>query len=136
MQSIYIEEQLIPAFDRRQAHVLAQVINEVQDEQVKVHDFNELKAIVKNLADAQERTEKQSQTEESLQKLIQSQQKLAERLLSKNKINKFIRRKVKPLSKSLTSPFLVLVTYMISEPDAEEYARQQGIELYYSYDFD
>jgi len=25
---------------------------------------------------------------------------------------------------------------MISEPDAEEYAREKGIALYYSYDFE
>jgi len=29
----------------------------------------------------------------------------------------------------------VLVTHMISSPDVEEYARDQGIVLYYSYDF-
>ncbi len=31
--------------------------------------------------------------------------------------------------------FPVLVTHMISEADAEEFAKEKGIALYYSYDF-
>ena len=31
--------------------------------------------------------------------------------------------------------FPIVVTYMISNPDVEEYAKEKGIALYYSYDF-
>ena len=44
-------------FERKQATVLAEVITSAYDELVKTSDFNELKAIVKELAQAQNRTE-------------------------------------------------------------------------------
>lgn len=44
-------------FDRRQSSVLAETITEAYSELVKTSDFNELKAIVKDLAEAQRRTE-------------------------------------------------------------------------------
>ncbi len=56
--------------------------------------------------------------------------------LSKNDIDRFIRRKVKPLQKLLPRTFLVLVTHMISSPEVEEYARKKGIALYYSYELE
>ena len=56
--------------------------------------------------------------------------------LSKNDIDRFLRRKVKPLQKLLPRTFLVLVTHMISSPEVEEYARKKGIALYYSYELE
>jgi hypothetical protein len=44
-------------FDRRQSTVLAETITEAYNDLVKTSDFNELKAIVKDLAEAQQRTE-------------------------------------------------------------------------------
>lgn len=44
-------------FDRHQSAVLAETITEAYSDLVKTGDFNELKAIVKDLADAQQRTE-------------------------------------------------------------------------------
>ncbi|MFH1859485.1 MAG: chordopoxvirus fusion protein, partial [bacterium] len=55
--------------------------------------------------------------------------------LSKNNIDRFIKIRLERLAGVFEEIFPVLVAYMISEPDAEEYAREKGIALYYSYDF-
>ena len=55
--------------------------------------------------------------------------------LSKNDVDRFIRRKLKQLEGVFEEIFPVLVTYMISQPDVEEYTKKKGIALYYSYDF-
>ncbi|MCS6950479.1 MAG: methyl-accepting chemotaxis protein, partial [bacterium] len=55
--------------------------------------------------------------------------------LSKNDVKEFLRRKVKRLQEIYPNIFPVLVTRMISEWDAEDYARARGVALYYSYDF-
>lgn len=55
--------------------------------------------------------------------------------LSKNDIDRFIYKRLKAFDGIFENILPVLVTYMTSEPDAEEYARQKGITLYYSYDF-
>jgi len=55
--------------------------------------------------------------------------------LSKNNIDQFLNRKLKLLPDLGAPVFLILVTHMISEADAEDYAREQGAVVYYSYDF-
>lgn len=55
--------------------------------------------------------------------------------LSKKDVDAFIRKKLKRLEGVFDAIFPVLVTHMISQPDAEEYARQKGIAVYYSFDF-
>jgi len=245
-----IRERLGKAFDEAQAEVLTEVIVEAYDELVKVSDFNELKAIVKELAQAQKESEKrlsrleiaveelaqaqkrtearveelaqaqkrtearveelaeaQKRTEQELQKLIQEHTKTREQVgglsntigytleneafkalprllkedygiviedrlkrkyitdnrgrpleiniigeasrdgrkiviigegksqLSKKGVDEFIEKKLKKVEGLYEEIFPVLVTHMISEPDAEEYARKKGIALYYSYDF-
>lgn len=55
--------------------------------------------------------------------------------LSKRLINAFLRKRLARFTGVFPEILPVLVTYMISEPDAEEHARQHGIALYYSYDF-
>ena len=55
--------------------------------------------------------------------------------LSKKGVNEFIRKKVRRLEGRFKEIFPVLVTYMITESDVEEYAKNKGIALYYSYDF-
>jgi hypothetical protein len=55
--------------------------------------------------------------------------------LSKNDIDRFLRRKVARLAGVHPPLFPVLVTYMTSEPDGETYAQEQDVVLYYSYDF-
>lgn len=55
--------------------------------------------------------------------------------LSKKAVKEFIEKRLNRLEPVLKQVFPVLVTHMISEPDVEEYAREKGIALYYSYDF-
>lgn len=55
--------------------------------------------------------------------------------LSKKDVDAFIRKKLKRLEGVFDAIFPVLVTYMISQPDVEQYARQKGIAVYYSFDF-
>jgi len=56
--------------------------------------------------------------------------------LSKNDVDRFIRKKLKRLEGALPGRlFPVLVTHMTTAADVEAYARNKGIALYYSYDF-
>lgn len=55
--------------------------------------------------------------------------------LSKKDVDAFIRKKLRRLEGVFADVFPVLVTYMISQPDVEDYARQKGIAVYYSYEF-
>lgn len=55
--------------------------------------------------------------------------------LSKNEVDNFIRRKLSRLQGVYPDLFPVLVTHMITSWDVEEYARNRGIAVYYSYDF-
>lgn len=54
--------------------------------------------------------------------------------LSKNAIEEFIRKRLNRLPVDDLVPFPLLITHMISEPDAEEFARGHGIALVYSYE--
>ena len=55
--------------------------------------------------------------------------------LSKRDVDRFLRRKVKPLTTIFPERFLILVTHMVSTPEVEEYVRDKDIALYYSYQF-
>ncbi|MEN3000547.1 MAG: hypothetical protein ABDI19_01750 [Armatimonadota bacterium] len=55
--------------------------------------------------------------------------------LSKQEVDRFIRRKLKPLKRIYEEVFPIIVTHMTTRRDVEEYARQQGIAVYFSYDF-
>ncbi len=55
--------------------------------------------------------------------------------LSKRDVDRFLRRTIETLREVYPRVFPVLITHMISEPDAEEYARSLGVALYYSYEF-
>jgi len=55
-QQTKLTRKLGTVFERRQAAVLAEVITDAYDDLVKTSDFNELKSIVKELAQAQQRT--------------------------------------------------------------------------------
>ena len=52
-----LRKKLEHVFEKKQASLLAQVITDEYSELVKTSDFNELKGIVKELAEAQKRTE-------------------------------------------------------------------------------
>jgi hypothetical protein len=53
--------------------------------------------------------------------------------LSKNDIDQFLRKRAGRLPDDGRRIVTVLLTHMISEHDAEDYARENGIILYYSY---
>ncbi len=55
--------------------------------------------------------------------------------LSKNDVRRFIERRIKRLEPVLGELFPLIVTHMISEPDVEEFAKEKGVVVYYSYDF-
>jgi len=52
-----IKKKLEKVFDKKQAIVLSEVISDAYSDLVKTSDFNELKGIVRELAEAQKRTE-------------------------------------------------------------------------------
>jgi len=54
--------------------------------------------------------------------------------LSKNDIDRFIKKKLNRLEGIFPDIFPVLITFMIAQPDVEDYAKEKGIALYYSYD--
>jgi len=56
--------------------------------------------------------------------------------LSKNGVDEFIKKKLQKLTKTYPDMFPVMVTYMVAEPDVEEYAKSNGIVIYFSYNFD
>jgi hypothetical protein len=77
-----------PAFTPPQATLLARVITEAYTDLVKTSDFNELKAIVAELAAAQQRTEQrmgelaaaQQRTEQRMDELATAQQRTEQRM--------------------------------------------------------
>lgn len=74
-----ILEKLQTVFDHRQATMLADVISDSYRELVKTSDFNELKAIVRDLAEAQKRTGLRVEELADAQKeLSQAQKELSE----------------------------------------------------------
>ena len=80
-----LEREFATVFDRKQSVVLARAITDAYAELVKTSDFNELKAIVKDLASAQKRTEgrveelatAQQRTERRLEELAVSQKEMS-----------------------------------------------------------
>ena len=79
-----LEKQLNEVFSPRQSMVLAGVISEAYDDLVRSKDFNELKEIVRTLAEAQAHTEQrveelvvaQQRTEQRVEELVVAQQDL------------------------------------------------------------
>jgi hypothetical protein len=55
--------------------------------------------------------------------------------LSTNDIDNFLRKKIKRFEGMFESVFPILVTYMITSRRVEDYAKNHGVALYYSYDF-
>jgi len=221
--------RLEEVFEREQARVLAQVITDAYSELVKTSDFNELKEIVRDLAEAQKQTEHrldrltstveelaeaQRRTENEIHELVLEHKEtrrqrrfhfqvgglertvgyglenqaykslprllerdfgivVTERLkrqwmrdntdaeievnivgegmrdgkkitiigeckshLSKNKTDDFIRKKLERLEGVFDEIFPLVVTHMTSSSGVEDYVKEQGIALYYSYDWE
>ena len=86
MNRTRIREKLGHVFVNQQAEVLSEVIYDSYNALVRADDFNELKGIVKELAEAQQRTEQrvedlaetQQRTEQRVEELAESQQHLVE----------------------------------------------------------
>jgi septal ring factor EnvC (AmiA/AmiB activator) len=82
-----LTEKIQQVFPENQSKVLQEVLN-FMDELVKVSDFNELKLIVKELAEAQKRTdikigelvEAQKRTEQKLEELTEAQKRTEQKL--------------------------------------------------------
>ena len=55
--------------------------------------------------------------------------------LSANHIERFIKRRLKPLRPQFENVLPVLITHMISSEPVAAYAKEHGIALYYSYQF-
>jgi hypothetical protein len=196
-----LQRKLGSAFEPAQAALLAEVVTEAYAELVKTHDFNELKEIVRDLAQAQVRTEESvRQLSEEMRDvkrqlgglsttvgyrledeayralpdlLLQDHQLTVQGRLKRGyvanadgrnleinilgdalrgsetvkiigecksqlsipNIDRFIRRQLTPLQAVYGNIFPLLVTYMVSSPEVEAYAQEQGIALYYSYEF-
>lgn len=83
-----IRARLLEAFPENQADLLARVVIESHDDLVNRADFHQLTGVVKELADAQARTEArveelaeaQTKTERQLGEVVQTQQKMLIRL--------------------------------------------------------
>jgi len=77
--AVDIKKKLERAFEPDQADVLSEVITEAYSDLVKTGDFNELKGIVKELAEAQrELAGAQKRTETRVEELAEAQRGLAE----------------------------------------------------------
>jgi len=69
-----ITRKLGTVFERRQAAILAEVVTDAYSDLVKTGDFNELKSIVKDLAESQkELAEAQKRTELRVEELVEAQ---------------------------------------------------------------
>jgi len=111
-----IREEIKKVFSKKQADVLLNFLN-IVDETVKAKDFNELKAIVselakaqKELAEAQKRTEKrveelaeaQKRTEERVEELAKAQKRTEERIEELAEAQKRTEEEIKKLAISLS----------------------------------
>ena len=56
--------------------------------------------------------------------------------LSKQKVDEFIRKRLRRFEGVIPECFPILITHMTSSSEVEEYAKSKGIAVYYSYDFE
>jgi len=95
-----IKEEITKVFPKKQADVLYQVVD-VVDETVRVSDFNELKAIVKDLAEAQQDlAQAQRRTEQRLEELAEAQKKTEKRLEELAQAQKRTEQRVEELAQA------------------------------------
>ena len=104
-----IKKKLEKVFDKGQATVLSEVISDAYSDLVKTSDFNELKGIVKELAEAQKRTEikveelagAQKTTEKRLYSLTVKVEELAVSVTTLSNNVKMLTEDVRILAKGL-----------------------------------
>ena len=76
-----IIRELQTVFEVRQAEAIAKVVTDAYDDLVKTSDFNELKEIVRDLAEGQKQlTEAQNRTEQKVEELAQAQNRTEQRV--------------------------------------------------------
>lgn len=104
-----IKSKLRKVFDDKQASALAETIHDANRDVVRVGDFNELKGIVKELAEAQKRTAvkieelagAQNRTEGIVEELAVAQKKTEEELRSLVKTVKNVQKELGGLSHTI-----------------------------------
>jgi len=97
MQTVVdIKSKLEDVFPKEQAGVLAEVITDAYSDLVKTSDFNELKGIVRELAEAQKRTEAR------VRELAEAQKRTEARVRELAEAQKATEKEIRLLAKSLT----------------------------------
>ena len=108
MNRTRIREKLGHVFVNQQAEVLSEVIYDSYNALVRADDFNELKGIVKELAEAQQRTEQrvedlaesQQRTEQRVEDLAESQQRTEQRVEDLAEAQQRTEQRVEDLAKA------------------------------------
>ena len=108
MNRTRIREKLGHVFVNQQAEVLSEVIYDSYNALVRADDFNELKGIVKELAEAQQRTEQrvedlaesQQRTEQRVEELAESQQRTEQRVEELAEAQQRTEQRVEDLAKA------------------------------------
>jgi multidrug efflux pump subunit AcrA (membrane-fusion protein) len=103
-------------FEPKQARVLTEVITEAYSDLVRTRDFNELKEIVRELAEAQKRTEQrveelaraqtelaeaQKRTEQRVEELAEAQESLAQAMASLARAQEESQRQIQELARQM-----------------------------------
>jgi len=141
-----IKQRLEQVFDEKQAAVLAEILlYTLEDEAFKAlprllqRDFGVIvkgrlkrQYVADNKGNSIEVNIIGEASRESEEVVIIGE---AKSQLSKNDVDDFLRRKLKRFEGVFEQVFPVLVTYMTTAPDVEDYVRQKRMALYYSYDF-
>ena len=112
------KEEIMRAFQKKQAEILLKFLNMIED-LVKVSDFNELKEIVRELAEAQKRTE------ERINELAEAQKKTEIEIRTLVRSINSIKIELGGLSKSMSYAFENEVFRVLPSVLKEKY----GIEI-------
>lgn len=100
-----IKDKIKKAFPEKQASVLFEVVD-IVNETLKVKDFNELKEIVKELAQAQkELAEAQKRTEQRVEELAEAQKRTEQEVATLARGLKQLRKEVGGLSRTMSYAF-------------------------------
>ena len=113
LTQIELDKKISQVFPKRQAKVLTEVLVEAHRDLVKAGDFNELKSIVKDLAEAQKRTETrveelveaQKRTEAKVGELAEAQKRTELEIAKLTKGLNETRGELGGLSKSMSYAF-------------------------------
>jgi len=131
------KEEIMKAFKKKQAEILLEVV-EMVDDVVKAKDFNELKEIVRELAEAQKRTEQrvnelaeaQKKSEERLtkleitvQELIEAQKRTEQRVNELAEAQKKSEERISKVEERLTKLVITVQELIEAQKKTEEEIR-------------